>query len=132
LERSHCTWARASAFPTRLSARFILEIEDVQWARERLTARRKGVAAADWVTVGPEGTGTLDGRFTVETADGAVIFVQISGRVDLSNGPGHAPSYVTARFEVGDRRYAWMNKLVAAGKGSFSGAMTVLEMCELV
>ena len=56
-----------------------------------------GSAAADWVLIGPERTGSLDIRATLRTDDGATIFVQHYGRLELdaSQGPvreaGSAP-----------------------------------------
>lgn len=57
--------------------------------------------------MGPDGTGTVDVRVLVETADGALVFVQYQGRVDLSAGMG-APIYIAPRFETSDPRYAWL------------------------
>jgi uncharacterized protein DUF3237 len=41
-----------------------------------------GTSTADWVLIGPEGTGTLDVRAAFSTDDGATIFVQYHGRAD--------------------------------------------------
>jgi hypothetical protein len=70
------------------------------------------------LTVGPEGTGTLDIRVTFRTDDGAIIFGQYDGRVDASQGLDLPKTiYVAPRFETGDERYAWLNRIQAVGKG---------------
>jgi hypothetical protein len=95
----------------------IVELKDTVLEGERLQAKQKGAAAADWVIVGPDGCGMLDVRFCVETHDGALIFVQYAGRVDVANGIGSVPDYSTPTFETGDPRDAWLNKVQAVAKG---------------
>ena len=60
--------------------RMIFEIASVEVKGDRLSGEMLGTAAADWITVGPEGTGTLDIRETIRTDDGAIIFVQYQGK----------------------------------------------------
>lgn len=66
--------------------RLIVEVASAQVKGDRLRGEMLGAAAADWVIVGPEGTGTVDVRVTLQTDDGAVIFVQYNGRLDASRG----------------------------------------------
>ncbi len=61
--------------------RLIFEFESVKIEGGRLSGEMAGAAAADWLVVGPEGTGTLDIRSTYRTHDGAIIFAQYLGRV---------------------------------------------------
>ena len=90
----------------------------------------EGSAAADWLVVGPDGTGTLDVRMLLETHDGAAVFMQYNGRVDLASGA--APiTYTAPRFETGDDRYRWLNKIQAVGKGELDGDVLVYELYEL-
>ncbi len=98
---------------------------------DRFNARMCGQAAADWCTIGPDGTGTLDVRVLVETDDGAHVFIQYLGRVDTTT-PG-APIYSTPRFETGDERYLWLNKIQAVGKGILAenGTTLTYEICEV-
>ena len=110
--------------------RLIIELADVKVAGERLKGQLKGTAAADWLAV--VGTvGTLDVRFAMETDDGATVFVQYRGRTDVTKGPGSAPVYVTPTFETGDDRYAWLNGIQAAGKGTITGSDLHYEWYEL-
>jgi hypothetical protein len=55
---------------------WIFEVEDATFEGERIRAKLKGRAAADWLVVAPDGTGTLDVRAPMETDDGALVFVQ--------------------------------------------------------
>ncbi|HYU86394.1 MAG TPA: DUF3237 domain-containing protein [Kribbellaceae bacterium] len=114
---------------TPAGTRMIYEVESGHITGERLRAELHGGAAADWLLVGPDGTGTLDVRSLVETDDGALIFIQYRGRVDLST-PG-APLYSTPRFETGDPRYSWLNKVQAVGKGELVGNTLTYELYEL-
>jgi hypothetical protein len=87
--------------------RMIFEITSVQVKGDRLNGEMLGAAAADWVTIGPDGMGTLDIRETIRTDDGAAIFVQYQGKLDLSKGMQFPmTAYVAPRFETGDERYA--------------------------
>lgn len=98
--------------------RLIIEVASAELKGDRLSAELLGAAAADWILVGPEGTGTLDIRVTLRTNDGAIIFAQYNGRVDARRGLElPATIYVTPRFETGDERYGWLNRVQAVGKG---------------
>jgi Protein of unknown function (DUF3237) len=106
----------AGAGPT--GTRLIVELVSAQVKGDRLRGEMLGAAAADWMIIGPEGTGTVDVRATLQTDDGAVIFVQYNGRLDTSRGwQFPMTAYVAPRFETGDERYAWLNRIQAVGKG---------------
>ena len=102
---------------TPVGTRVIVEFTKVEWSGERLRATRKGAAAADWLTVGPEGTGCLDFRFLVETQDGALVFVHGLGRSNAMQFSDGGPNYFSMSFETGDARYAWLNRIQAIAKG---------------
>ncbi len=96
--------------------RMIVDIRSMTVSGDRLNARLKGRAAADWFTI--VGTvATIDVRATLETHDGALIYVQYRGRSDVSNGIGSGPMYVAPTFETSDARYQWLNHIQAVGKG---------------
>jgi len=99
--------------------RVIAGITGMTLTGDRLRATLVGTSAADWLTI-IGGIATIDVRATVRTDDGALIYLQYSGRSDASCGMGTAPVYVTARFETADERYRWLNSIVAAGKGALS------------
>ena len=96
----------------------VFELASVEVKGDRLSGELLGTAAADWAVLGPEGTGTLDIRETLRTDDGATIFVQYHGRLDASQGLQFPMTiYVAPRFETGDERHAWLNRVQAVGKG---------------
>ena len=76
-----------------------------------------------------EGIGRLDVRATFLTDDGAHIFMQYYGVLELNEaannalaqgeGTGYADQYFMTqpRFETGDERYRWLNRIVAVAQG---------------
>lgn len=98
--------------------RLIFEAESATFKGDRLNGEMEGALAGDWLVVGPEGTASLDIRATLRTDDGAVILGQYYGRADVTNGMEPPVTiYVAPRFETGDERYAWLNRIQAVGKG---------------
>jgi hypothetical protein len=110
--------------------RLIYEVDEAVVKGDRLSGRFIGQAAADWLTISGT-TASLDVRATFETDDGAVVFTHYTGRSDVSQGPGASPIFVAPRFETGDERYAWLNSIQAAGKGSLDGSQLTYEWYEL-
>jgi hypothetical protein len=99
----------------------IVEVASIAVKGDRLRGEMAGAATADWILIGPDGTGTLDVRATLRTDDGAIIFTQYNGKMaaDLSQGMQlPATGYVAPRFETSDQRYAWLNRIQAVGKGT--------------
>jgi hypothetical protein len=86
-------------------------------------------SGGDWLLIRPDGHGLLDVRATLETHDGAFVYVQYYGIVELNAraqaalASGGSTEYgdhyfaTQPRFETGDPRYAWLNALVAVGEG---------------
>ena len=98
---------------------------------ERLNGTVKGNAAADWMLTDANGVATVDVRITLETDDGALIFVTYGGRAEWSEGPGSKPIYVAPRFETSDDRYAWLNSIQAVGKGQLGRGTVTYEIAEV-
>jgi hypothetical protein len=67
----------------------------------------------DWVTARADGTFELDLRVTLETDDGALIHMTLSGVRDDAN------HYLRTlpRFETAAPKYAFLNRLLAVGIG---------------
>ena len=114
-----------------LGTRVTVEITSVDFRGERLRAKLKGAAAADWAVVSPAGIGLMDVRLTLETDDGGLIYVSYNGRVDLSRGLEGATVYTAPRFETGDERYAWLNRIQAVAKGVVSDGVLRYELYEV-
>jgi hypothetical protein len=71
----------------------------------------------DWTVKRPDGILELDMRVTLETEDGALIYMTLEGMRDDA-APG-APYFRTLpRFETADPRYAFLNRILAVGKGA--------------
>jgi hypothetical protein len=113
---------------TPVGDRLIYEVESGAFEGERLRGVMHGTSTADWLTIGPDGTATLDVRSVLLTDDGAYVFLHYSGRVDVSNGSG-APLYAAPLFETGDDRYRWLNRVQAVAKGVLDGLVLTYEVC---
>jgi hypothetical protein len=125
-----CTMRLTAKPPVEVGAgpagtRMVLDETSVQVHGDRLRGQLEGTAS-DCVLVGPGGTGTIDVRVTLRTDDGAAIFVQYQGRIDLAQGfQFPLTAYVAPRFETGDERYAWLNRIQAVGKGTVNDDLSV-------
>ena len=107
---------------TPLGTLMIGELRDSRWEGERFTARQRGHAAADWPNVAADGTALVDVRLTLETNDGALVFVEYRGRSNMETGF----AYSAPTFRTGDPKYAWMNSIQAVAKGFWDAeAMTM-------
>ncbi|NGQ96815.1 DUF3237 domain-containing protein [Brevibacillus sp. SYP-B805] len=114
--------------------RLMVELAEVVLQGERIRAKkREDVAAANWLDITPDKTALVDIRVTVETEDGALIYMQYQGRRDFTHvyEGVDAPVYITPYFETSDERYAWLNKIVAVGKGTVVGNTRVYEVYEV-
>jgi hypothetical protein len=111
--------------------RAIVEITSASYSGDRLRGKLKGSAAADWLVVSPQGMGMMDVRLTIETDDGALIYLAYSGRVDISQGIEGATVYSTPLMETGDERYAWVNGVQMVAKGVVSAGVLTYEIYEL-
>jgi len=111
-----------------LGRRRIIPITGGEVSGARLSGRVLP-GGADWQIVRPDGVAYLDARYTIETHDGALVYVR-------NRGYRHGPPDVVARlaagepvdparyymrttpwFETGDARYAWLNRTVCVGSG---------------
>jgi hypothetical protein len=81
----------------------------------------------DWLSLRPDGIGTLDVRATMELADGALIYTTYTGVADLGpdgyqrflegNPPAQVPLQITPRYYTGHSDYVWLNRLQCIGVG---------------
>jgi hypothetical protein len=113
---------------TPLGTRMIFEVENATFEGERLKGSlRQHAASADWLTLAPNGVGTLDVRATIETHDGAIVFMSYRGRVDVAGG---GAVYAAPLFDTGDERYLWLGKVQAISKGHLDGNVLTYEIYE--
>lgn len=124
-----CTVTVKLAETISISPSFVIgEVIAARAEGERFSASLKGNASADWLTVSPEGFGTLDVKVTFETDDGALVHATYSGRLQFDT----MTVYAAPLFHTGDERYQWLNRIQAVAKGSFPELGTlVYDMYEL-
>jgi hypothetical protein len=125
-----------------LGRRRIIPITGGRFGGERLSGRVLA-GGADWQVVRADGVAHLDARYTLETADGALIYVRNRGYrhgprevlAQLAAGenvdPGLYYMRTTPLFETGDERYAWLNRIVAVASGARRPAAVELEVFEV-
>lgn len=122
--------------------RRIIGITGGRFAGERLSGRVLA-GGADWQVIRPDGVADLDARYTLETSDGALIYVRNRGYRHgsleiirrLAAGEAVDPSLyymrTTPRFETGDARYAWLNRIVCVATGARRTDAVELEVFEV-
>jgi hypothetical protein len=125
-----------------LGRRRIINITGGRFSGERLSGRVLP-GGADWQVIRPDGVADLDARYTLETNDGALIYVRNHGYRHgsaeiirkLSGGEAVDPSLyymrTTPLFETGDARYAWLNRMICVGTGARRPNAVELEIFEV-
>jgi len=108
--------------------RRIIPITGGKVSGERLSGRVLP-GGADWQIVRTDGVAYLDARYTIETHDGALVYVRNLGyrhgpqdvisRLAAGEAVDPATYYMrtTPWFETGDERYDWLNRTVCVGSG---------------
>jgi len=98
---------------------------------------------ADWQVIRGDGVACLDARYTLETADGALVYVENRGYRHgprevierLARGENVDPALYYMRttpwFETSDPRYAWLNCIVCVGTGARRAAAVELTFFEI-
>ena len=122
--------------------RRIIPITGGRLSGERL-AGRVLPGGADWQVIRADGVADLDARYTLQTDDGALIYVRNHGYrhgpadvlEKLSSGKEVDPSLYYMRtaplFETGDARYAWLNRIICVGTGARHKSSVSLEIFEV-
>ena len=112
---------------TRAGHRGIAPVTGGTFVGERLSGRVIG--GHDWVVTRADGTMALDVRLTLETDDGATLYLAYTGSflgsVDALKrfrsgeilDPGAYKLRTVARFEGGDERYRWLEDAIIVGVG---------------
>lgn len=87
---------------------------------------------ADWLVLRTDGVGILDVRATIETDDGALIYVFYNGVADLGEngyqdalnetGPATIKIHATPRCSTAHPAYQWLNRVQCLLIGEFDGA----------
>src|SRR5262249_43603991 len=110
---------------------------------ERVWGRMRG-GGADWQIVRPDGVADLRARYTIESDGGARILVASDG---LRHGPPDVIARVARgeavdsalyyfrtamRFETSDPSLAWLNRIIAIGRGAREARAVRLEVHEVL
>lgn len=131
LYRASITVAAPQLFGTTPQAggeRRIINITGGEFSGARLRGRVLE-GGADWQVIRGDGVAQLEARFSMQTDDGALLYVRNFG---FRHGPPEViarlfsgevvdpASYyfrMTPLIETGDARYAWLNGLILVGSG---------------
>lgn len=119
--------------------RRVIPITGGSFRGERLSGRVLP-GGADWQVIRADGIAELDARYTLETADRALIYVRNFG---YRHGPADVIRRLTVgepvdpalycmrttpRFETGAERYRWLNGLICVASGARRAASVELEV----
>lgn len=114
---------------TPMGTRRIVPVSGGTFKGDRLKGFVLENAAADWIVVRADGSVQLDVRLTLETDDGALIYMTYRGVRNstpevaerLARGdsvdPGEYYFRTTPYFETSSEKYAWMNNIVSVAVG---------------
>ena len=98
---------------------------------------------ADWQLIRRDGVAELEARYTLETHDGALVYVRNDGyrhgppeiMERLAKGEPVLPEYyymrTTPRFETSHARYSWLNRMVCVARGARLPTQVELEVFEV-
>lgn len=113
--------------PGPIGTRMYYDVTGGEMIGDRLRGRLLG--GGEWALVGPDGFLRIDVRLQVETHDGAHLYIQYSGLLEVNEavqgalasgtGTGYGEQYffTNPRIETGDARYAWVNTTFFIGEG---------------
>jgi len=113
--------------PGPIGTRMYYEVTGGEMIGDRL--RGTVLGGGEWALIGPDGFLRVDVRAQVKTNDGAHLYVQYLGLLEmnqavlgaLESGVGTEYSdqyfFTNPRFETGDERYAWLNTTFFIGEG---------------
>jgi hypothetical protein len=99
---------------------------------------------ADWQIIRTDGVADLKARYTIETDKGARILVASDGMrhgppdviAAIARGEPVDPSLyyfrTATRFETADPRVAWLNKIIAVGRGIREARLVRIDVHEVL
>lgn len=110
-----------------IGTRMYYEVSGGEVSGERL--RGTVVGGGEWALIGPDGFLRVDVRVQIATHDGAYVYAQYHGLLELNaavqgaiehgTGTDYGDQYffTNPRLECGDERYAWVNTTFFVGEG---------------
>lgn len=111
-----------------IGTRVYYEIANGTVSGERLRGKLVG-GGGEWALIGPDGYLRVDVRLQIETHDGAFVYAQylgllemnatVQGALEKNAGTefGEQAFFTNPRLETGDERYAWLNTTFFVGEG---------------
>ena len=127
---------------TPLGRRRIIGITGGKFSGPRLSGKILP-GGADWQVIRSDGVACLDARYTLQTNDGALIYVNNKGYRHgpkdaierLAKGEEVDPALYYMRatpwFETSAPQYAWLNRTICVATGARRPAAVVLEFYEV-
>ena len=128
---------------TPFGTRLIVEVSGGEFSGDRLKGKFRDLAAADWATM-TQNFLHLDVRATMETHDGALIYLEYFGKLEVTEGVqaalggqgetnfGDHYFFTSPRMQTGDERYLWVNNIVCVGQGRLSPGRVDYDVCQVV
>jgi len=113
--------------PGPIGTRMYYGVSGGEVSGERLHGKVLG--GGEWALVGPDGFVRIDVRLQVETDDGAYLYFQYYGLLEMNEAVQNAIAgsaatsygdqyfFTNPRIETGDERYAWLNTTFLIGEG---------------
>ena len=110
-----------------IGTRMYYDVADGKVIGERL--RGNVLGGGEWALIGPDGFLRVDVRLQVETHDGAFLYIQYTGLLEMNKAVQDATTagrgtqfgdqyfFTNPRMETGDARYAWVNTTFFVGEG---------------
>lgn len=110
-----------------VGTRMYYELNGGEVDGKRLSGAVRG--GGEWALIGPDGYLRVDVRAQIETNDGAFLYVQYFGLLEMNAAVQNAIEtqtgteftdqyfYTNPRFETGDARYSWLNTTFFIGEG---------------
>lgn len=127
---------------TPLGRRRIIGITGGSFSGPRLSGKVLP-GGADWQVIRTDGVAFLDARYTLETTDGALIYVNNKGYrhgpkevIDrLARGEEVDPALYYMRatpwFETSSAQYGWLNRTICIATGARRAAAVELDFYEV-
>ena len=127
---------------TPLGRRRIIGIAGGSFSGPRLSGKVLP-GGADWQVIRSDGAAYLDARYTLETSDGALIYVNNKGYRHgpkgvverLARGEEVDPALYYMRttpwFETSAAQYAWLNRTICVATGARRAAAVELDCYEV-
>ena len=118
-----------------IGTRMYYELNGGAVVGDRLRGAVRG--GGEWALIGPDGYLRVDVRAQVETHDGAFLYVQYLGLLEMNATVQNAIEneigtefsdqhfYTNPRFETGDVRYSWLNTTFFIGEGRIFPGLAV-------